>query len=145
VSLLKNSFCALPGRCSGVKSPVFGRFESSLRPPIGPAAKELPKSGGSSTASLFANISDKFGPRAKARQWSESMTGRTFKTGEKFDTDELLGEVYHLTVTNVEKNGKTYSEVTSINKIRKRKTKDMDPATEQDPGADKKVSTEAVV
>ena len=94
---------------------------------------------------LFANVSDKFGPRSKARQWTESMTGRTFRAGEKFDTDELLGEIYHLTVTNVEKNGKTYAEVTSINKIRKRKAKDMGPATEQEPGADKKMPTEAAV
>jgi hypothetical protein len=74
---------------------------------------------------LFANVSDKFGPRSKARQWVESMTGRTFKAGEKFDTDELLDEVYHITVNNVEKNGNTYPEITSVNKVRQRKPKEQ--------------------
>lgn len=81
---------------------------------------------------LFANVSERFGPRSKARQWSESMAGRSFKAGETFDTDQLLGEVYHLTVTNVEKSGRTYAEVASVNRIRNRKTNEPTPSADEE-------------
>ena|SRR5215213_6370335 len=68
---------------------------------------------------LTANVSDKFGPRSKQRQWVESMLGRSLETGEEFDTEALIGGVYHATVHNIEKDGQTYAEITSLNKIRK--------------------------
>jgi hypothetical protein len=37
-SLLKNSFVPYSARCSGAKSPIFGRFKLGSGPQIGPAA-----------------------------------------------------------------------------------------------------------
>src|SRR5215210_5417476 len=54
---------------------------------------------------IHANVSDKFGPNSKARQWVESMIGRKLRNGERFDTDILIGQVYHVTLVNVEKEG----------------------------------------
>src|SRR5215203_5323982 len=70
---------------------------------------------------IHANVSDKFGPSSKARQWVESMIGRQLGNGERFDTDDLIGQDFHVTVVNVEKDGRTYDNVASVNAIRKAK------------------------
>ena len=70
---------------------------------------------------IHANVSDKFGPGSKARQWVEAMIGRRLANGERFDTDDLVGQNFHVTVVNVEKDGHTYDNVASVNAIRKAK------------------------
>jgi len=80
---------------------------------------------------IHANVSDKFGPSSKARQWVESMIGRQLGNGERFDTDDLIGQDFHVTVVNVEKDGRTYDNVASVNAIRKAKA-----AKKEDPDAD---------
>jgi len=80
---------------------------------------------------IHANVSDKFGPSSKARQWVESMIGRRLGNGERFDTDDLIGQDFHVTVVNVEKDGRTYDNVASVNAIRKAKA-----AKKEDPDAD---------
>ena len=83
---------------------------------------------------IYANVSDKFGPSSKARQWVESMIGRRLANGELFDTDILIGQDFHVTVVNVDKDGRTYDNVASVNAIRKAKAaKNEEPeADEQD-------------
>jgi hypothetical protein len=71
---------------------------------------------------IYANVSDKFGPSSKARQWVESMIGRRLVNGERFDTDSLLGQDFYVTIVNVEKDGRTYDNVASVHAIRKAKT-----------------------
>jgi hypothetical protein len=68
---------------------------------------------------IHANVSDKFGPGSKARQWVELMIGRKLRNGERFDTDGLISQDFHVTVVNVEKDGRTYDNVVSVNAIRK--------------------------
>src|SRR5215207_6863204 len=70
---------------------------------------------------IHANVSDKFGPSSKARQWVESMIGRPLRNGEQFDTDNLIGQDFHVTIVNVDKDGHTYDNVISVNAIRKTK------------------------
>jgi hypothetical protein len=50
--------------------------------------------------SVYANVSDKFGPQSKARQWCEQMIGRAIRKGEQFDTDALLDGSYQIMVVN---------------------------------------------
>jgi hypothetical protein len=81
---------------------------------------------------IHANVSDKFGPSSKARQWVESMIGRRLGNGERFDTDDLIGQDFHVTVVNVEKDGRTYDNVASVNAIRKaRAAKKEEPETDE--------------
>jgi hypothetical protein len=80
---------------------------------------------------IHANVSDKFGPNSKARQWVEAMIGRRLANGERFDTDDLIGQDFHVTVVNVDKDGRTYDNVASVNAIRKaRAAKKEDPETD---------------
>ena len=69
---------------------------------------------------VHANVGRKFGPQAKARQWCEQMLGRPIKKGERFDTDVLLGEVYHIMVENSEpdERGTVYDNVVDVHRIR---------------------------
>jgi hypothetical protein len=80
---------------------------------------------------LFANVSDKFGPKSKQRQWVEAMIGRAIRRGEEFDTDDLIGGRYHATVFHKPGQGdKVWAEVNSLNKIRgrpKKKAATSDP------------------
>ena len=78
-------------------------------------------------------MSDKFGPSSKARQWVESMIGRRLANGERFDTDDLIGHDFHVTIVNTEKDGRTYDNVASVNAIRKARA-----AKKEDPGADER-------
>jgi hypothetical protein len=81
---------------------------------------------------IHANVSDKFGPNSKARQWVEAMIGRRLANGERFDTDDLIGQDFHVTVVNVDKDGRTYDNVASVNAIRKaRAAKKEEPETDE--------------
>src|SRR5829696_9196880 len=83
---------------------------------------------------IHANVSDKFGPSSKARQWVESMIGRRLANGERFDTDDLIGKDFHVTIVNVDKDGRTYDNVVSVNAIRNVKAvkKESPEAEERD-------------
>jgi hypothetical protein len=85
---------------------------------------------------IHANVSEKFGPSSKARQWVEAMIGRRLGNGERVDTDSLLGRDFHVTIVNVEKDGRTYDNVASVNAIRKAKAekKEEPEADERDEG-----------
>ena len=67
-----------------------------------------------------ANVSDKFGPQSKARQWCEQMIGRPIRKGEEFDTDVLLGKSYHIMVSNTpeDERGRVYDNVENVHRIR---------------------------
>ena len=59
------------------------------------------------------------------------MIGRRLANGERFDTDDLIGQDFHVTVVNVEKDGRTYDNVASVNAIRKaRAAKKEGPETD---------------
>jgi hypothetical protein len=82
---------------------------------------------------IHANVSDRFGPSSKARQWVESMIGRPLGNGEQFDTDNLIGRNFHVTIVNVEKDGRTHDNIVSVNAIRKAKA-----AKQAEPEADER-------
>jgi hypothetical protein len=67
-----------------------------------------------------ANVSDKFGPQAKARRWAEQMISRPIRKGEQFDTDALLGQSYHIMVSNTpeDERGRVYDNVENVHAIR---------------------------
>ena len=69
---------------------------------------------------VYANVSDKFGPQSKARRWCEQMVGRTIRKGEQFDTDALLGQSYHIMVSNSpeDERGRVYDNVENFHRIR---------------------------
>jgi hypothetical protein len=69
---------------------------------------------------VFANVSDKFGPQSKARRWCEQMIGRAIRKGEQFDTDALLGQSYHIMVSNTpeDERGRVYDNVENVHAIR---------------------------
>jgi hypothetical protein len=85
---------------------------------------------------IHANVSDKFGPGSKARGWVEAMISRRLANGERFDTDDLIGHTFHVTVVNVDKDGRTYDNVASVNAIRKAKAakEEESEADERDEG-----------
>jgi hypothetical protein len=82
---------------------------------------------------IHANVNDRFGPSSKARQWVESMIGRPLGNGEQFDTDNLIGRNFHVTIVNVEKDGRTHDNIVSVNAIRKAKA-----AKQAEPEADER-------
>jgi hypothetical protein len=69
---------------------------------------------------VYANVSDKFGPKSKARQWCEQMIGRSIRKGEQFDTDVLIGGVYHIMVSNTpeDEHGRIYDNVETVHRIK---------------------------
>ena len=69
---------------------------------------------------VCANVSDKFGPQSKARRWCEQMVGRAIRKGEQFDTEVLLGQLYHIMVTNTpeDERGRVYDNVENVHRIR---------------------------
>jgi len=69
---------------------------------------------------VFANVSDKFGPQSKARRWCEQMIGRAIRKGERFDTDVLLGQDYHIMVNNTpeDERGRVYDNVQDVHRVR---------------------------
>jgi len=69
---------------------------------------------------VYANVSDKFGPQSKARRWCEQMVGRVVRKGEQFDTDVLLGQPYHIMVSNTpeDERGRVYDNVENVHRFR---------------------------
>ena len=69
---------------------------------------------------VFANVSEKFGPQSKARRWCEQMIGRAIRKGERFDTDALLGQSYHIMVSNTpeDERGRVYDNVENVHAVR---------------------------
>jgi hypothetical protein len=69
---------------------------------------------------VYANVSDKFGPQSKARRWCEQMIGRAIRKGEHFNTDTLLGESYHIMVSNTpeDERGRVYDNVDNVHRAR---------------------------
>ena len=69
---------------------------------------------------VHANVSDKFGPQAKARRWCEQMIGRAIRKGEQFDTDVLLEQSYHIMVSNTpeDERGRVYDNVDNVHRVR---------------------------
>ena len=83
---------------------------------------------------VYANVSEKFGPQAKARRWCEQMVGRAIRKGEQFDTEVLLGRSYHIMVTNTpeDERGRVYDNVENVHRIRS----DGEPKREEAKGPD---------
>ena len=50
-----------------------------------------------------------------------ALIGRRLGSGERFDTHNLINQDFHVTVVNVEKDGRTYDNVVSVNVIRRAK------------------------
>jgi hypothetical protein len=75
---------------------------------------------------VYANVSDKFGPQSKARRWCEQMIGRAIRKGELFDTDALLGQSYHVMISNTpeDERGRVYDNVENVHKVRPKEEPD---------------------
>jgi hypothetical protein len=87
---------------------------------------------------VFANVSDKFGPQAKARRWCEQMIGRAIRKGEQFDTDALLGQSYHIMVTNSteDERGRVYDNVENVHAVRAKNDPKPQKTEPDDPEED---------
>jgi hypothetical protein len=88
---------------------------------------------------VFANVSDKFGPQSKARRWCEQMIGRAIRRGELFDTDALLGQSYHIMVSNTpeDERGRIYDNVENVHRVRQKENPKPQGAEEhEDPEED---------
>jgi hypothetical protein len=85
---------------------------------------------------VFANVSEKFGPQSKARRWCEQMIGRAIRKGEQFDTDALLGQSYHIMVTNTpeDERGRVYDNVENVHRVRSQEN--SKPQEAEDPEED---------
>jgi hypothetical protein len=88
---------------------------------------------------VYANVFDKFGPQSKARRWCEQMIGRAIRKGAQFDTDTLLGQSYHIMVSNTpqDERGRVYDNVENVHKVRPKAQKAEEP---DDPKEDFKDS-----
>lgn len=67
---------------------------------------------------VYANTSTNFGPQAKARQWVENILGRELKAGEQVDTEDLVGGKHHLMIENVQRDGRTFDNVSAVHGYR---------------------------
>jgi hypothetical protein len=88
---------------------------------------------------VYANVSDKFGPQSKARRWCEQMISRAIRKGEQFDTDALLGQSYHIMVTNTpeDERGRVYDNVENVHRVRaKENPKSQETEKPDDPDED---------
>src|ERR687890_213663 len=87
---------------------------------------------------VYANVSDKFGPQSKPRRWCEQMIGRAIRKGEQFDTDALLGQSYHIMVSNTpeDERGRVYDNVENVHAIRSKV--DPKPQKGEEPDAAEK-------
>jgi hypothetical protein len=65
---------------------------------------------------VYANTSTNFGPQAKARQWVENVLGRELEAGEQIGIEDLVGGKHHLMVENVKRDGRTFDNVSAVNK-----------------------------
>jgi hypothetical protein len=81
-----------------------------------------------------ANVSDKFGPQSKARRWCEQMIGRAIRKGEQFDTDALLGQSYHIMVSNTpeDERGRVHDNVENVHAVRSKDDPKPQKAVEPD-------------
>jgi hypothetical protein len=81
---------------------------------------------------VYANVSDKFGPQSKARRWSEQMIGRPIKKGERFDTNVLLNKNFHITVSNTpeDERGRVYDNVENVHRVRPKANEESDERTD---------------
>jgi hypothetical protein len=79
---------------------------------------------------VYANVSDKFGPQSKARRWCEQMVGRAIRKGEQFDTEVLLGQSYHIMITNTpeDERGRIYDNVENVHRIRPKAERNQEKA-----------------
>ena len=82
---------------------------------------------------VHANVSDKFGPQSKARRWCEQMVGRAIRKGEQFDTEVLLGQSYHIMVSNTpeDERGRVYDNVENVHAVRSKE--DPKPQKTEEP------------
>jgi hypothetical protein len=88
---------------------------------------------------VYANVSDKFGPQSKARRWCEQMVGRVIRKGEQFDTEVLLGQSYHIMVTNTpeDERGRTYDNVENVHRVRPKAEPNQEKAGQpEDPAGE---------
>lgn len=67
---------------------------------------------------VHANTSTNFGPQAKARQWVENILGRELEAGEEVRIEDLVGGMHHLMVENVKRDGRTFDNVSVVQKYR---------------------------
>jgi hypothetical protein len=67
-------------------------------------------------AQIYANTSTNFGPQAKPRQWVENILGRELEAGEQIGIDDLVGGKHHLMVENVKRDGRTFDNVSAVQK-----------------------------
>jgi hypothetical protein len=82
---------------------------------------------------VYANVSDKFGPQSKARRWCEQMIDRAIRKGEQFDTDTLLGNSYHVMISNTpeDERGRVYDNVENVHAVRSKE--DPKPQKSEEP------------
>jgi hypothetical protein len=83
---------------------------------------------------VYANVSDKFGPQSKARRWCEQMISRAIRKGEQFNTDTLLGQSYHVMITNTpeDERGRVYDNVENVHRVRPEESPQSDKTDEPD-------------
>jgi hypothetical protein len=67
---------------------------------------------------VYANTSTNFGPQAKARQWVENILGRKLEAGKQVGIAELVGGKHHLMVENVNRDGRTFDNVSAVHQYR---------------------------
>ena len=67
---------------------------------------------------VYANTSTNFGPQAKARQWVENILGRELEAGEQVGIEDLVGGKHHLMIENVKRDGRTFDNVSTVQKYR---------------------------
>ncbi len=64
-----------------------------------------------------------FGPKAKARQWFETLVGRGIEPGETIDTSEAVGRQGMLVIGTKDRGDRKYSEIREITPVRRPKAR----------------------
>ena len=67
---------------------------------------------------VYANTSTNFGPQAKARQWVENILGRQLDAGNQVGIADLVGGKHHLMVENINRDGRTFDNVSAVHQYR---------------------------
>jgi len=67
---------------------------------------------------VYANTSTNFGPQAKPRQWVENILDRKLAAGEQIGVEDLVGGKHHLMIENVQRDGRTFDNVSAVHKYR---------------------------
>ena len=62
------------------------------------------------------------------------MIGRAIRKGEQFDTDALLGQPYHIMVTNTteDERGRVYDNVENVHRVRPKQNPKLQETEEPD-------------